>query len=59
MSQEFVPGDNVPHPIYSEWSLGQVQTAAGDGNTGNFGNMAKTVINAAIVSLTIMQELQQ
>ncbi|MDD9929472.1 MAG: DUF3553 domain-containing protein [Rhodospirillaceae bacterium] len=51
MTQEFVPGDFVRHPLQPDWGLGQVQSAVGERLTVNFENRGKTMINTARIDL--------
>jgi hypothetical protein len=49
-----VPGAWVRHPERPDWGLGQVQSAVGGRVTVNFEHAGKVVINAATVSLDVV-----
>jgi len=49
-----VPGAWVRHPERPDWGLGQVQSAVGGRITVNFEHAGKVVINAASVSLDVV-----
>ncbi len=50
----FEPGQYVRHPGRPDWGLGQVQSAVGDRVTVNFEHAGKLLINAAQISLQIV-----
>ena len=49
-----VPGALVRHPGQPDWGLGQVQSVIGHRVTVNFEHSGKVVINAAVVSLAVV-----
>ena len=49
-----VPGAIVRHPDQPDWGLGQVQSAIGTRVTVNFEHAGKVVINAAVISLSVV-----
>jgi hypothetical protein len=49
-----VPGAIVRHPDQPDWGLGQVQSAIGTRVTVNFEHAGKVVINAAVISLSVI-----
>ena len=51
---EMEPGQFVRHPGQPGWGLGQVQSAVGGRVTVNFEHAGKVLINAAVVSLTLV-----
>lgn len=51
---DLTPGVIVRHPDEPDWGLGQVQSAIGHRVTVNFENAGKVVINAAVVSLHVV-----
>lgn len=55
MTTLLVPGAIVRHPDHDEWGLGQVQSAIGDRITVNFEERGKVIINAAIVTLVVVE----
>lgn len=48
------PGCYVRHPGEPDWGLGQVQSAVGDRITVNFEHAGKRLINAAVVTLEVV-----
>jgi hypothetical protein len=48
------PGQRVRHPGHPEWGVGQVQSVVGPRVTVNFEHAGKVLINAAAVSLDIV-----
>jgi hypothetical protein len=44
----------VRHPDQPDWGLGQVQSAIGTRVTVNFEHAGKVVINAAVISLSVV-----
>jgi len=46
----------VRHPGEPDWGLGQVQSAIGDRITVNFEHAGKRLINAAVVTLVLVDE---
>lgn len=51
-----VPGALVRHPQHPEWGTGQVQSSAEGRITVNFEERGKVVINAARISLDIIEQ---
>ncbi|GEO41399.1 hypothetical protein SAE02_55470 [Skermanella aerolata] len=49
-----VPGAIVRHPGQPDWGFGQVQSAIGTRVTVNFEHAGKVVINAAVISLSVV-----
>jgi hypothetical protein len=49
-----VPGAIVRHPDQPDWGLGQVQSVIGTRVTVNFEHAGKVVINAAVISLSMI-----
>ncbi|MBL8689592.1 MAG: DUF3553 domain-containing protein [Rhodospirillaceae bacterium] len=58
MPAEFAPGVLVRHPDRPDWGLGQVQSAIGNRITVNFENAGKLLINADVVSLEEISEIE-
>jgi hypothetical protein len=56
MAQDLAPGMLVRHPTQADWGLGQVQSAVGDRITVNFEHAGKLLINAAVVTLEVIDE---
>lgn len=54
MSTFLFPGQLVRHPDYPEWGLGQVQSVINGKITVNFQEVGKIVVNAAQVSLVMV-----
>ena len=58
MSHSFTPtiepGQWVRHPDRPEWGTGQVQSVIGERVTVNFENAGKVLINAAHVTLDVL-----
>jgi hypothetical protein len=54
MSDVLAPGVFVRHPSQPDWGLGQVQSVVGPRVTVNFEHAGKLLINAAAVSLDIV-----
>ena len=52
-----VPGAIVRHPGQPDWGLGQVQSADGARVTVNFENAGKLLINADLIDLTVVGDL--
>jgi uncharacterized protein DUF3553 len=50
------PGMRVRHPDRPDWGTGQVQSVVGDRITVNFENAGKLLINAALITLEVVQE---
>jgi FKBP-type peptidyl-prolyl cis-trans isomerase 2 len=48
------PGMRVRHPDRPDWGTGQVQSVIGDRITVNFEHAGKLLINAALVTLDIL-----
>ena len=48
------PGQRVRHPGRPEWGVGQVQSVVGARVTVNFEHAGKVLINAAAVTLEIL-----
>ena len=48
------PGVLVRHPQQPDWGLGQVQSVIGQRVTVNFENRGKVLINAARISLEVV-----
>ena len=49
------PGQRVRHPQQPDWGEGQVQSAVGDRVTVNFEHAGKVLINAAVVTLDLLE----
>jgi FKBP-type peptidyl-prolyl cis-trans isomerase 2 len=56
MTTEIEPGMRVRHPARPDWGTGQVQSVIGDRITVNFEHAGKLLINAAQVSLEVVDE---
>jgi len=56
MLDTLVPGALVRHPDRPDWGIGQVQSVIRERVTVNFENHGKTLINAAVVSLEVVEE---
>ncbi|QJE73548.1 DUF3553 domain-containing protein [Aerophototrophica crusticola] len=56
MDDTLVPGAIVRHPGQPDWGLGQVQSVVGNRVTVNFEHAGKLLINAAVVSLSVVDE---
>lgn len=54
MDDTLVPGAMVRHPGQPDWGLGQVQSVVGTRVTVNFEHAGKLLINAAVVSLSVV-----
>lgn len=54
MSDILAPGIFVRHPSQPDWGLGQVQSVVGQRVTVNFEHAGKLLINAATISLDIV-----
>ena len=50
------PGMRVIHPNQPGWGVGQVQSVVDDRVTVNFEHRGKVLINAAVVSLDILED---
>jgi len=50
------PGMRVRHPARPDWGAGQVQSVVGDRITVNFEHAGKVLINAAVVTLDILED---
>ncbi len=50
------PGQRVRHPGQPEWGVGQVQSVVGDRVTVNFEHAGKLLINAAVVTLDVVDD---
>ncbi len=48
------PGQFVRHPLRPDWGLGQVQSVIGPRVTVNFAEAGKVLINAAHVTLEVV-----
>lgn len=48
------PGQLVEHPDHPEWGVGQVQSAIGPRVTVNFEHAGKVVLDARVVTLTVI-----
>lgn len=46
----------VRHPARPDWGAGQVQSVVGDRITVNFEHAGKVLINAAVVTLDILED---
>lgn len=55
MDASLVPGSFVRHPNEPDWGLGQVQSVIGDRVTVNFENAGKLLINAAVITLELVE----
>lgn len=49
-----VPGALIRHPDRPDWGVGYVQSAIGTKITANFEHAGKVVINAAVVTLVVI-----
>ena len=49
------PGQRVRHPQRPDWGIGQVQSVTGARVTVNFENAGKVLINAAVVTLEVVE----
>jgi FKBP-type peptidyl-prolyl cis-trans isomerase 2 len=56
MTQELVPGMLVQHPQETDWGIGQVQSVIGQRITVNFQHAGKVLINAARVTLIVLED---
>ena len=56
MASLIEPGMRVRHPDRPDWGTGQVQSVVGDRITVNFENAGKLLINAALITLEVVQE---
>ncbi len=54
MDPAIVPGALVRHPDQPDWGLGQVQSVIGQRVTVNFENAGKLLINAAVITLRVV-----
>lgn len=54
MLETLVPGATVRHPDRPDWGDGQVQSVIGTTVTVNFEHVGKVVINAAVVTLDVV-----
>jgi hypothetical protein len=52
------PGVLVRHPQQPDWGLGQVQSVVGERVTVNFEHRGKVLINAARISLDVVDRNQ-
>ena len=52
------PGVLVRHPQQPDWGLGQVQSVVGERVTVNFEHRGKVLINAARISLDVVDPKQ-
>ena len=50
------PGHRVRHPQEPDWGVGQVQSVIGDRVTVNFEHRGKVLINAAVVTLDVLDD---
>ncbi|WP_284944892.1 DUF3553 domain-containing protein [Acidisoma cladoniae] len=50
------PGARVRHPGCPEWGIGQVQSVIDERVTVNFEDAGKVLINAAVVSLEVVDD---
>jgi hypothetical protein len=53
------PGCWVRHPTRPDWGVGQVQSVIGERLTVNFEHIGKVLVNAARVSLDVLDDLPQ
>ena len=56
MLDSLVPGALVRHPERNDWGLGQVQSVIGTRVTVNFEHGGKQTINAALVTLDVVDD---
>ncbi len=49
------PGQRVRHPHQPDWGIGQVQSCIGGRVTVNFEHVGKVVINAAVITLLVIE----
>ena len=54
MKGTIVPGAYVRHPALPDWGTGQVQSVDGHRVTVNFDHVGKRLINAAVVTLDVV-----
>ena len=54
MTYDLAPGVFVRHPDQPDWGIGQVQSAIDDRVTVNFEHQGKQLINAAVITLEIV-----
>ena len=54
MSGPIEPGALVRHPDEPDWGLGQVQSVVGERVTANFEHRGKVLINAARITLEVV-----
>ncbi len=54
MKGTIVPGAYVRHPAQTDWGTGQVQSVDGHRVTVNFDHAGKRLINAAVVTLEVV-----
>jgi len=54
MEGTIVPGAYVRHPAQPDWGVGQVQSVDGHRVTVNFDHVGKRLINAAVVTLDVV-----
>lgn len=59
MNPLLVPGALVRHPTEPDWGLGQVQSVIGERVTVNFEERGKVLINAAAVTLEVVEEAER
>lgn len=50
------PGSRVRHPGCPDWGIGQVQSVIDERVTVNFEDAGKVLINAAVVSLEVVED---
>jgi len=50
------PGCRVRHPYEPDWGVGQVQSIVGDRITVNFEHQGKVLINAARITLRLVDD---
>ena len=54
MIPTLLPGMLVRHPSRSDWGIGQVQSVDGHRVTVNFDHAGKRLMNAAVVTLEVV-----
>jgi len=55
MNPLLVPGAMVRHPTRPDWGVGQVQSVIGERVTVNFEEVGKVLINAAAITLEVIE----
>lgn len=56
-ASQLVPGALVRHPDAQDWGMGMVQSVIGTTITVNFEHQGKVVINAARVTLEVVDDV--